>query len=212
LFNTYADVCPASPLRVSNLPFFLIFLFYSFASFRTLIQKRLAGRNQFLLPSEQIRLTTKATLMKMFCAATLSLIALTGTVLGQEKPITGGDEIQVKQLERAWEQAEAKQDVKAIASIVVDELSYTDYDGSLMNKAEYLRSVTSSDFQPDHFYDEGTTVKVFGSTAIATGTFRETGTAKGKAYTRRARYTDTWIKQNAVWQCVASQSTFIQSK
>ncbi|GAC1624633.1 MAG: hypothetical protein PVS2B2_11310 [Candidatus Acidiferrum sp.] len=150
--------------------------------------------------------------MKTLCAATLSLIALAAAIIGQENAASSGDEIQVKQLERAWEQAESKQDVKAISSIVADALSYTDYDGSLMDKAQYLRSVTSSDLQPDHLYDEGTIVRVFGSAAIATGTFRETGTSKGKAYTRRARYTDTWIKQNSVWQCVASQSTLIQNK
>lgn len=150
--------------------------------------------------------------MKMFLAATLFVIVLAFIATGQQKPSSGGDEIQVKQLERAWEQAEARQDVKAIASIVGASLSYTDYDGSLMNKPEYLRSVTATSFQPDHFYDEGITVKVYGNAAVAVGAFRETGTTNGKAYTRHARYTDTWIKQDVGWQCVASQSTLIQGK
>ncbi len=38
----------------------------------------------------------------------------------------------------------------------------------------------------------------------------DTGATKGKPYTRRARFTDTWIKQNGQWKCVASQSTLIQ--
>jgi ketosteroid isomerase-like protein len=150
--------------------------------------------------------------MKIFLVATVFLIALAAAVTGQQSPSSSGDEIQVKQLERAWEQAEAKQDAKAITSIVADSLSYTDYDGSLMNKTEYLRSVTNTSFQPDHFYDEGITVKLYGNAAVAVGAFRETGTTNGKPYSRHARYTDTWIKQDSVWQCVASQSTLIQGK
>ena len=44
---------------------------------------------------------------------------------------------------------------------------------------------------------------------IVSGIYRETGTAKGKPYTRRARFTDTWIRQSGTWKCVASQSTLI---
>jgi hypothetical protein len=49
-----------------------------------------------------------------------------------------GDEIQIQQLERAWNQAEARRDATAISSIVADSLTYIDYDGTLMNKPEYL--------------------------------------------------------------------------
>ena len=151
--------------------------------------------------------------MKIFFAASVVLIALTTAIFAQQPAASrSSDEIQIKQLELAWEQAESRQDVKAIAAIVAESLSYVDYDGSAMNKAEYLRSVTASKLEPDHFYNEGVTVKVFGDAAIATGIFRETGTTKGKAYVNRARYTDTWIKQDSVWRCIASQSTLIRGK
>src|SRR5947209_13074949 len=137
--------------------------------------------------------------MKIFFAASVVLISLATAIFAQQPPAsTSNDEIQIKQLELAWEQAESKQDVKAIAAIVGESLSYVDYDGSLMNKSEYLRSITASKLEPDHFYNEGVTVKVFGDAAIATGIFRETGTTKGKAYSNRFRYTDTWIKQDSV--------------
>jgi len=51
---------------------------------------------------------------------------------------------------------------------------------------------------------------VYGTTGIVSGIYRETGTTKGKAYTRRARFTDTWVKRDGKWKCVASQSTMIQ--
>jgi ketosteroid isomerase-like protein len=53
-------------------------------------------------------------------------------------------------------------------------------------------------------------VHVYGGAGVVTGVYRETGITKGKAYARRARFTDTWIKQDGQWKCVASQSTLIQ--
>jgi len=44
------------------------------------------------------------------------------------------------------------------------------------------------------------------------GFYRETGTSKGRSYLHRVRFADTWIKQNHVWHCVASQSTLMQGK
>jgi ketosteroid isomerase-like protein len=147
---------------------------------------------------------------KPFRVAGAALV-LAVTLAAEDKAPSAGDEIQVKQLERAWNEAEARRDVSAIASLVADSLSYTDYDGSFMNKKGYLDSVTKSGLEPDHLYDEGLTVTVYGNAAVVTGIYRETGTTRGKPYVHRARFTDIWIKRGA-WQCVASQSTLIENR
>ena len=133
------------------------------------------------------------------------------SVFAQEKP-NSADEIQIRQLERAWNQAEAKQEVKEVANLVDDTLVYTDYDGSIMNKTEYLKWVAAPEQKADHLYDEGLTVHVYGNAAVVTGIYRESGTNKGKHYVLRSRYTDTWIKRDGVWRCVASHSTLIPGK
>jgi len=89
---------------------------------------------------------------------------------------------------------------------------YTDYDGSFMNKSEYMKWVAAPQQKADHLYDEGLSVQVYGDAAVVTGIYRESGTNKGKPYVIRSRYTDTWIKQKGVWLCVASHSTLIPSK
>ena len=149
--------------------------------------------------------------MKRFALATLAALLLPGTPFPQEKS-PGSDEIQIKQLERAWNQAEAKQEVAEVSSLLADTLVYTDYDGSVMNKAEYMKWVANPEQKADHIYDEGITVQVYGNAAVATGIYRESGTNKGKKYVIRSRFTDTWIKRSGVWLCVASQSTLIPSK
>src|ERR1700751_1091063 len=143
----------------------------------------------------------------------LSAALLFTTVLfAQDKSTASNDQIQIKQLERAWNQAEAHHDVAAVTAIVADTLSYIDFDGSLMNKAEYLQDVTKTAYQADHLFDEGLNVVVYGNAAVVTGIYRETGNSKGKNYVHRVRFTDTWIRQASVWRCAASQNTLIPNK
>lgn len=149
--------------------------------------------------------------MKFIAMTALVALALYPAPATQDKA-EGPDEIQIRQLERAWNQAEAKQEVTEISNLVADSLVYTDYDGAFMNKAEYLKWVMEPDQKADHLFDEGMNVKVYGNAAVVTGVYRETGTNKGKKYVIRSRYTDTWIRRNGTWQCVASHSTLIPAK
>jgi ketosteroid isomerase-like protein len=148
--------------------------------------------------------------MRKFLTLLLAVAALAFTVRLQGRAKAGDDETQLIQLERSWNQAEMGRDAGAIASLFDDTLVYVDYDGSLRNRTEYLRSVASPSASPEHMYDEGMKVHVYSNAGVVSGVYRETGTAKGKPYTRRARFTDTWIKLNGQWKCVASQSTLIQ--
>jgi ketosteroid isomerase-like protein len=149
--------------------------------------------------------------MKSLALATVAVLFLSTSPFAQDHSATA-DEIQIKQLERAWNQAEAKQEVKEVSSLLADSLVYTDYDGSFMNKSEYLKWVAAPEQKADHLYDEGLTVQVYGNSAVVTGIYRESGTNKGKPYIIRSRFTDTWIKRNNVWLCVASQSTLTSPK
>jgi len=147
--------------------------------------------------------------MKKIGALLIVIAALVLGVLIQDRADASDEETQLILLERAWNQAETGGDPSALARLFEDTLVYVDYDGSLLNKAEYLRSVANPVSKPDHIRDEGMKVHVYGTTGIVSGIYRETGKEKGKPYTRRARFTDTWIKQSGQWRCVASQSTLI---
>ena len=148
--------------------------------------------------------------MRKILTLLLAVAALAFTVRIQGRAKAADDETQLIQLERSWNQAEMGRDAGAIASLFDDTLVYVDYDGSLRNRAEYLQSVASPSSSPEHMYDEGMKVHVYSNAGVVSGVYRETGTTKGKPYTRRARFTDTWIKQTGQWKCVASQSTLIQ--
>jgi ketosteroid isomerase-like protein len=149
--------------------------------------------------------------MTRLALATLTVLLFSAAPFPQDKS-TGADEIQIKQLERAWNQAEAKQEVQEVSGLLADTLAYTDYDGTFMNKSEYMKWVVAPQQKADHLYDEGSNVQVYGDASVVTGIYRESGTNKGKPYVIRSRYTDTWIKRKGVWLCVASHSTLIPSK
>jgi ketosteroid isomerase-like protein len=149
--------------------------------------------------------------MKRLALLTIALLLCSSSPFAQEKPGTA-DEIQIRQLERAWNQAEANQEVKEVSNLVDDTLVYTDYGGSIMDKAEYMKWVAAPQQKADHLYDEGLTVHVYGNAAVVAGIYRESGSNKGKHYVIRSRYTDTWIRRGGIWRCVASQSTLIPAK
>ncbi len=112
-------------------------------------------------------------------------------------------------LENAWNQAEERKDAKALDALLDNSLLYTDYDGKLMTKADFLSSVKALSLHPEQQVTESMSAQVYGDSAVVTGVYRVKGTEKGKSYLRRGRFTDTWVNRNGNWFCVASQYTLI---
>jgi ketosteroid isomerase-like protein len=110
-------------------------------------------------------------------------------------------------LEHAWDQAQERCDVKALAAIFDNSLVYVDYDGKLLTKAEFLERVKSNSTHMEQIVAESMSVQVFGKTAIVVGTYRVKGIDGGKPYLRRGRFTDTWVLINGLWICVAAEAT-----
>src|SRR5580704_15303234 len=115
----------------------------------------------------------KAYAMKRLALAMLAAVLFSTAPFAQEKAVSV-DEIRIKQLERAWNQAEAKQEVKEVSSLLADTLVYTDYDGSFMNKSEYMKWVAAPHQKADHLYDDGLSVQLYGDAAVVTGIYRKT--------------------------------------
>ena len=131
---------------------------------------------------------------------------------GQSAGTRSDDEGRILALETAWNKAEETKDAKALEQLLANSLVYIDYDGSLQNKAEFLASVKAEGLEPSTITNESMLAHMYGDSAVVTGVYREKGTNKGRAYSRRGRFTDTWVKENGAWQCVASQSTLILGK
>ena len=112
-------------------------------------------------------------------------------------------------LENAWNEAEKHKDAKAIDGLLAPTFSYTDSDGSFMNKQQYLASITDAGYRPDQIVNDSMTVRAYEHAAVVTGTYKEKGAEKGKAYARRGRFTDMWVEEKGGWLCAASHETLI---
>ncbi len=129
---------------------------------------------------------------------------------GQEnQESTAGDKSMILALESAWNQAELHHDANAVAAIVAENFVSVDHHGTLLTRSKYLADLKDPSYKPEEISNSDTVVYLYGDTAIVTSAYKTRGTADGKPFTHRGRFTDTWIKRNGKWQCIADQETLI---
>lgn len=128
--------------------------------------------------------------------------------LAQESP-ESADKSLILALEGAWNQAELHHDANAAAAILADTFISVDHHGTLLNKSRYLADLKDRSFHPEEISNSDTSVYLYGDVAIVTSAYRTKGTDGGKPFAHHGRFTDTWIKKNGKWQCVADQETLI---
>lgn len=108
-------------------------------------------------------------------------------------------------LERTWFDAESRSDNRTLDRIFDNALVYIE-DGKLVSKGEYLSRMRLAGSHPLQVEAETATVRIFGSTAIVVGTYRELGSKNAKTVLRRWRFIDTWVNKNGNWRLVAAGS------
>ncbi|HEY6768296.1 MAG TPA: nuclear transport factor 2 family protein [Candidatus Sulfotelmatobacter sp.] len=145
--------------------------------------------------------------MKIVGLGFLVLTCLAGSAQTADR--SDEQQIRILSLENAWNQAVAQKDVRAINALMAEELIYVEYDGKVMNKAEYLASMRSSDSQASLIVSDSMHIQMYGPNAVVVGMYQEKGTKSGKPYSYRERFIDAWINRNGMWVCVASQSTMM---
>ena len=140
---------------------------------------------------------------KAVICSMLLLAALAVRAQNNEKK-SGGAELAVANLEKQWVEAVKAGNFDFVATLLADNFTEMDSDGSMHNKAEYLGWLKGSKWEVNEISD----VKVvsFGNTAIATSGWRGKGVAgNGTPVDAHERSMDTWMKMpNGKWQCIAN--------
>jgi ketosteroid isomerase-like protein len=113
-------------------------------------------------------------------------------------------------LENAWNQAQLYHDAKALNNLVSDEFVYTDFDGTVMNKGQFLADLKDPNYRASVIANEDVRVISYPSLAIVVGTYHTKGTYKRQPFEHYGRFTDTWLYQNSKWECVASHTTLLK--
>ena len=137
------------------------------------------------------------------------LLLLSSLALPQSFAQSDGDESKIIALENLWNQMQVAHDADAMGKMLDPEFVLTDYDGSIMNKAQLLASIRDTSNQLTTEVSEGMKLFRHGDTVVVIGATHEKGTLKGKPYEHHGRFTDTWIKRDYRWICIASQLALI---
>ena len=139
-------------------------------------------------------------------ASLFVVLSVTGPVSGQRTPVRSDQEILIE-LERSWNEAFYKQDLKTIEGLLADEFIATYEDGSRGDRARELALAREFDQQVESAIQDDFIVKVYRDTAVVWFTLRLAGVRQNQRTEITLSYTDVWVIRDGRWQCVSTQST-----
>ncbi len=137
------------------------------------------------------------------------VLAIPRTAASQ--PVKSVQEI-IVDLEKGWNEAFYRKDVKFIERLLADEFVATYEDGSRADKKKELALAGTFDQQVVSAIQDNFTVKVFGETAVVWFTLHVVGIKQGQKAELTLNYTDVWVLRNGDWRCVSAHSTRVTGK
>jgi hypothetical protein len=146
--------------------------------------------------------------VKLWCL--LGCLSLGSVLVSQAQQTGGATEKAVLALENQWLQSQKTNNPDLVAPLLADKIVGTGSDGEVTNKTQMLVEAKGRKYASAEYED--VKVSVFGNTAIATGSFKGSGTdPSGKSFNDHDRWTDTWVKMpDGKWQCVATHDSPIK--
>ena len=113
-------------------------------------------------------------------------------------------------LENAWNQAQLHHDANALSQLLPATFVYTDHDGTVEDKAQFLKDLKDPEYQASLVTNENVKIVPYNNAAVVTGTYHTKGKYKDKPFEHWGRFTDMWVFQDGTWQCVASHTNLIK--
>jgi ketosteroid isomerase-like protein len=135
------------------------------------------------------------------------LMVFAASMIAQPKKTAVNDEAALKAIEEKWEVASVKADVATLGAILADTFISTSADGHMQTKAEMLAALKSGEVKFEKSDVDELKVQVYGNAAVLMGRWTGKVIEKGEASESTERFTDTFVKQNGQWRCVASHSS-----
>jgi uncharacterized protein (TIGR02246 family) len=140
------------------------------------------------------------------------ILVLSTLIAAQAKQHEGDSDTSISKAlqatEQSWLNAEKNHDAAAFEKIVADDWIAITPDGKSQTKAERAAEITSG--HVDSATLGNMKVRVFGDTAVVTGTDDETDTIDGKKSTDHYIWTDVFVKRDGRWLAVASQTAQVK--
>ena len=143
--------------------------------------------------------------MKKLIYGVLGLLMMLASAVAQQKATS--DEAALKAIEEKWNAANLKGDAAALNAMFADTFISTESDGTVRTKAEVVGALKSGEIK--FLASKSTEMKVslYGDAGVVTGRWAGKFIQKGKTVDTVERFTDTYVRQNGQWRCVATQGT-----
>ena len=123
---------------------------------------------------------------------------------------SGEDEEALFQLERDWADAAMKRDLQAFDRILAAEFAGTSDDGEIVSKKQLLANVRTGATKTESAAPSEMKAFVLGDMAVVHGLWTAKGSLRGKDTSGQYRWTDTFVKRDGRWQCVANYAVKVQ--
>jgi len=147
--------------------------------------------------------------MRFACA--FAAVALLVPVAGQ-KPASSADQ-EIRALENQWNEARVHADVVTLDRILVDDWTVTHGDGTTDTKAKYLADLKSGARRfSGSVAEHDLAVRIYGDTAVASGSSDSTVTLNGQPQGGALRFTRVYIRRNGAWKMIVTQATMRQKQ
>lgn len=114
-------------------------------------------------------------------------------------------------LEEDWTRALVQRDGATFDRLLAPQFVYTEND-QVTTKEELIRAVVSGPDTVESAGNEDMRAYVYGNTAVVTGWLVMRGRGAGGPFTRRFRYTDTWLKRDGRWRVIAAHDYLVPER
>ena len=166
-----------------------------------------SGRHLFLVvpsPSASLRVNFARDLLFLL----LFLVSFVPSIHAQQSRDV---EKVLFKLEDDFTVAVVKRDPKALGRLVAPKWVYSDESG-VMQRDEGIKAFTSGSDTVTSASNADMHALVYPNAAVVIGILQMKGRGPSGPFTRRYRYTDTWVLLDGRWQCVASQDYLMPNK
>jgi len=122
-------------------------------------------------------------------------------------PITSGADVLQVQADRF--QAIVDADIKALDSVLADDLVYTHSTGSVESKADFLQSLATGTVDYKALSPSNQRVRIYDDVAVVNGDVDLHVAASGREHHVSMRFTEVYVHIGERWQLISWQSTGI---
>ena len=112
------------------------------------------------------------------------------------------------QLENDMAQAWVQRDTETLVRTLADDYTLSGIGDFLIDKEEYVAGLANPEFRTKSAMVDDLGIHVYGDAAVVTGRTVYGGwSKKGGKYAHRFRFTDTFIRRDGAWKCVATHAS-----